>query len=453
MNIELSKIIEKKEEENNNLIKELNKTKKEKKLISNKYNKYFKEKEELQKFKILNSNVNFEIDPNVLEYGGNLASDRINSGLLYNIDAYVGLEDKKGYLVYQNLDYNLIVKRIYDKQIIKTLEGHKNKIRVIRYYQNKNNKIINEEYILSCDANKLIIIWDINNNFEQKYSLQEKFKDNINDVLILFNIFNKKYLITSSDNFGNNDEFLKLYELKENILFVKNIDETNKNKNNYLIPWLYKSKYYIISCCDYKISINNIFENEVYANLTKKQEGKYHCGFLYNDNYLCVSDINHNFISIWNLVDKTLDRTIYFNDKVGHQIVQWNNKYTIVSSDKCFAIIDLQNGKEYEKIEINNKIILGLKKIKDENLGESLICSEENNIISIYLVKNKLDKNESDEDEYSDNYDDEDNDVFDEGPKKKKNRNNILILIINFPSFFPNIFKFYLSKFIKGNIY
>ena len=104
--------------------------------------------------------------------------------------------------------------------VIKTLKGHKNKIRVIRYYHNKNNKINNEEYILSCDSDKLIIIWDISNNFNQKYYIQENFKGDINDSLILFNIFNKNYIITSSDNYGNYNEYAKLYELKENNLII-----------------------------------------------------------------------------------------------------------------------------------------------------------------------------------------------------------------------------------------
>ena len=59
-----------------------------------------------------------------------------------------------------------------------------------------------------------------------------------------------------------------------------------------MIPWLYKNKYYIIECCIYKISINNMLEDECYANLTMNPEGRYYCGYIYNDNYLCVSDYN-----------------------------------------------------------------------------------------------------------------------------------------------------------------
>ena len=69
----------------------------------------------------------------------------------------------------------------------------------------------------------------------------------------------------------------KLYEFKDKTTFVKNIYETNKNSTNYMIPWLYNNKYYIIECCDYEISINNIFEDENYANLSKEPEGVHCC--------------------------------------------------------------------------------------------------------------------------------------------------------------------------------
>ena len=68
-----------------------------------------------------------------------------------------------------------------------------------------------------------------------------------------------------------------------------------------MIPWLYKNKYYIIECCYKKISINNMLEDECYANLTMNPEGLHCCGYIYNDNYLCVSDNNNNCIRIWDL--------------------------------------------------------------------------------------------------------------------------------------------------------
>ena len=37
-----------------------------------------------------------------------------------------------------------------------------------------------------------------------------------------------------------------------------------------MIPWLYNNKYYIIECCDNKISINNIFDALLLFNYDNK---------------------------------------------------------------------------------------------------------------------------------------------------------------------------------------
>ena len=351
----------------------------------NKYQKYFGEEiEELEKYQLQNSNINFEKYPYDIEYEKQLVKDRRNSGLLYNIAVYVGLNDNEGYLVYQDMSFNLTVMRIRDEEKIKSLIGHKNGIALIRYYHNKNNKTKNEEYILSCD--KLLIVWDINDNFSKKYTLLENYQEKIFDSLLLFNLFNKDYILLSSDNQHDYNEYSKLYEFKENTPFVKNIYNTNKNKNAFLIPWLYKNKYYLIACCDYEISINNIFEDESYANLKQNPEGGHYNGFLYNDNYLCVSDMNNNFIRIWNLVKKNIYKTINFSAKVGYEMTQYNDEYTIIGCDGYLIIINIEEGEEYKKIKSNNGYIHGLKKIKINNLGECIISSEDNNIINIYKI-------------------------------------------------------------------
>jgi len=345
----------------------------------NKYKKYFKEEmQEIETFQKQNSIIEFHESPYDLGYHEKIVSDRRNSGLLYNIAVYS--KNDIGYLVYQNMDFNLIVMMINNEKIISTLKGHKTGIAVIRYYQNKLNN--EEEYILSCD-NKLLIIWDINEDFYKKYTIEINFKENVFDALILFNVFNKNYIIIASDNQHNYNEYTKLHELKNNISFVKDINNTNKNKNAYLIPWLYKNKYYLIACCDYEISINNIFENENYATLIAKPEGGHYCGFLYNENYLCVSDANNNFIRIWDLVQKSIYKIIEFDAQYGKEMIQWDDKYTIIGCNKCLIIINLKEGKAVKEI-ISNSNILGVKKIYDYELKECLICSEENNTISIY---------------------------------------------------------------------
>ena len=78
------------------------------------------------------------------------------------------------------------------------------------------------------------------------------------------------------------------------------------------------------------------------------------------------------------MVKKEVYKNIKFNAKFGYEMVQWNDKYTIIGCNECLIIIDIEKGEEVEKIEGNNGIIFGLKKIYDRDLGECLICSEDN---------------------------------------------------------------------------
>ena len=154
-----------------------------------------------------------------------------------------------------------------------------------------------------------------------------------------------------------------------------------------MIPWLYNNKYYIIECCVNKISINNIFEDENYANLSKEPEGRHFCGYIYNNNYLCVSDYDNKYIRIWDLVNKSIYKQINYDARYGREIIPWNNKYTIIGCDSCFVIIDIEEEKMIKKINSNKaKDFYGLKKIKMKNLGECLICSGNGNIIELFSI-------------------------------------------------------------------
>ena len=201
----LNQIIEEKKEEYDKVINDLNI-----------YKKYFKkEMQEIEKYQKQNSFIKFNESPFDLFYDKKIISDRRNSGLLYNIAVYS--KNEIGYIVYQNMEYNLIVMRLNNSNIISTLKGHKTGVGVIRYYKNNNGAFNLEEYILSSD-NKILIIWDVNDNFNMKYSIQENFKECIFDALILFNLFNKNYILIASDNQHDYNEYTQLYELKKKII-------------------------------------------------------------------------------------------------------------------------------------------------------------------------------------------------------------------------------------------
>ena len=351
------------------------------KILNERMNKINKEKEENDNFIKKNINVDFKDNPQNLKFNEYLTSNH-SAANLANFDVYIGLKDHIEYLIYNNKsNYNLEIMRIKDKTIITSLKGHNSKTRVIRYYS-KDNK---EEYILSCDKDKLVIIWDIQNNFNKKYTIQSKYKGNINDALLLFNIFNNNYILLSSEY---NNEYSKLYEFKEKTKYVKNIYRTNENNTYFIIPWLYKNKYYIIECGYQIISVNNMLEDENYAILKKDPDSNHFWGYIFNDNYLCVSDSDNKFIRIWDLVNKIIYKQIRYEADYSFGIIPWNNIYTIVACFDCFVIINIEESKMVKKVKLENTNpwLLTIRKIKTIQLGECLIGSDSYNNIRLFSL-------------------------------------------------------------------
>ena len=150
----------------------------------------------------------------------------------------------------------------------------------------------------------------------------------------------------------------------------------------FMILLKYNNKYYLIECCNNaKISINNLFEDEIYINFETK-DAIYDYGYIYNQDYLCTSDLNHNYITIWDLKNKTISKQIELDNISGGKMITWNNKYTIIGCSGCFAIIDIEEGKMKRIIELNENVdfLKGVKKIKINHI-ECLVISDNNNIL------------------------------------------------------------------------
>lgn len=147
---------------------------------------------------------------------------------------------------------------------------------------------------------------------------------------------------------------------------------SRENRNN--------NKNYVIEICYKKKTINNIFENEVYAKLLKEPENSHFCGFIYNkgsNDYLCNSSTN-GFIRIWDLLNKSLNTTIEINGCLLVHIIQWSMKYIILAdyNNKSFKFIGLTQKKMIK--EITEKHDGYLKCVIYPIYGESLITGGEN---------------------------------------------------------------------------
>lgn len=193
-NEEMEKNINKLIEENKIIKKEKDEMKKE--IIS-----LYEENEKLKttldilqdRFKDFKYNRKKPAKPENLRLIDYLTNKNVKSGLFA---VFTGLTDNKEYLIYNNkTNFNLDVMTLKDKVIVRSLKGHESKVNIIRYFTKENR----EEFLLTCDDNKLFIVWDIQNNYNKKYTLKVKYFGNVFDAILTFNILRKDCIIVSRD--------------------------------------------------------------------------------------------------------------------------------------------------------------------------------------------------------------------------------------------------------------
>ena len=297
--------------------------------------------------------------------------------------------DNKKILVSPNKETHKI--DLYDiinkNNLIKSLKGHNYYITFIKFF---NDGIKGRKYLMSIDNNKLVIIWDIKNNYTKK-RLTLHYKGAIYSALLLFNLYDEDYIITSSYNLL---EHSKIYSMNKNN-FVKNIYNTDNNYTRYIIPWERKNYegFYIIELCDGEISIINLFENEIYGKLkSEENDEKYFNGFLFYKNkteYLCSGGWNGN-IYIWNLNELNLENNIETCNVCGvGYLIHWSENIIVgTNSNRGLIIVDLTCLKVVSYLEnIHDKGIVCIKKLAHDTYGESLFIASNDGIIELWATR------------------------------------------------------------------
>jgi len=374
----------------NNKIIEIN----ENENINNKYNEL---KEQIN-YNEYNNKINYKYkkEPQNLKFKFDITNTNCNGGCNDRFEVFICYKDNKEYIISPNINnYNLDIFNLLDNKKILSLEGHKNNIRTIRYFINKNNIYNINEYLISGDYNKIVIIWDITNNYNIKYRIDTKYGDNIYSCLLIFpNNNNDNYIITSTFNKtdDNDKSATKIFSLN-NGQFIKYINNSNQNAIYYLLSWYNKknNKYYIIQFAYKKIIIHNLLEDELYSELIQEPEDNHLSGFIYNRNnndYLCSSSYN-GYINIWDLFNKKIFKIINTNKCQLAHIIEWNNKYIIVAdyNNKSFKIIDLDENKIISDIggQHTNRVAC-IKKIYHPIYGESLLSSGQDKYIKLWTI-------------------------------------------------------------------
>ena len=369
----------------NIIVKELNDIK----IKYNKKEKSFTEYKDKINYKFLKN-------PN-LKYKQDITDINEKYGLNDLFEVFLSFQDNKEYIASPNINYNIDIFLLYENKKILSLEGHDNKISTIRYFiNNKDNK----EFLISADKNKIVIIWEISNNYNIKYKIETKYKKIIYSCLLVFPInINKKFadegfIITSSNSVHDDvyESATKIYSF-DNSTFLRYIHNTNNIMIWYLLSWYNKNNnnYYVIQLGKKHILIDNMLEDELYADLVNEPEHNHYSGFIYNENdndYLCTSSQN-GFIHIWDLYNKKIFKIINVNQCNLLHMIQWNDNLIIVadSINKSFKVIDLQINKVISNFKGQHlEYVFCIKKIYHPIYGESLLSASEDNQIKLWTI-------------------------------------------------------------------
>jgi len=259
-------------------------------------------------------------EPHNLKYKLNIAESNEFLGANDLFEVFVCNKDHKEYVVSKNINnYNLDIYTLLDNKKLLSLKGHKNRITTIRYFI---DNIYNYEYLISADINGIVILWDIINKYKITYQINTNYNIYGEIDLVIYScllIFDKNkednYIITSLNNISEDIEksATKIYSLK-NGEFIKCIDNSNKIKILYLLPWYNKNnnQHYIIQFGSESIVINSLLKNELYSEFIQRPEGLHYNGFIFkkNDNEFLLSSSTNGYINIWDLYNKSIYKTI-----------------------------------------------------------------------------------------------------------------------------------------------
>ena len=347
--------------------------------------------------------IEYESAPINLNYKDDICKNNTSSGWNDMFEVYISYQNNKAYLASPNQkNFKIDIYLLDENKKETSLKGHKNNVRTIRYFLNKDkkekeeNKELIQEYLISADDNKIVIVWDVLNRFEIKQLIDTNYEDDIYSCALFFNKNTERnYIVTSTYNTSSDitSSATKLYSLAtgEYGYYIK---ESNFDNIYYLLIWLNPkdNQNYLIQFSFKKIIINNLEKgkDQIYAKLTHEPENEHYSGYLFSKDdseFLCTTCYN-GFIHVWNLYTKKLSNIIDTKIIMCH-IIPWNEKFAIAADfeNKSFVIIDLEEKKIYKGKQIEHKMeVKCVKKIRHSEFGECLLTAGRDHNIKLWAL-------------------------------------------------------------------
>ena len=294
-------------------------------------------------------------------------------------------------LVYSTKEKFIIFFDLIDNKKISVIKGaHKELITNIRHSLDINKK---RDLILTISYDSNIKLWDYNN------------LECLTDII---DIYNNGYLFSAcffkaknilniiASNYSENNDALKVYDLKGN--FIKKINESNGGVN--CIDSYYdinKTKnYYIIAGYIGCLKSFDFNKNKLYHIYKEDMLEDYndHCSFVvnykkYSKIVNLIESSGDGFIRIWNFNSAELLKKIFVYNKRIFGICFWSDNFIFIGcEDKMIKLVDIKNGEVINNLVGNNNAVINIKKIRHPKYGDCLISQGiKDNQIKLWIKK------------------------------------------------------------------
>lgn len=318
----------------------------------------------------------------------------------YQFDCY---KDKNGEIIlispffdYENIlkqEHHISLINLQNNKVIKKLEGHKDRVVTVRYFQDPSNK---NDYFISADRKYHIIVWDLNNECTKKLDIVVKYEGFIYSCLLIFEE-KKMWAVVSSLGENNVTKVIDV-DNKDHICEI----EDSRGLNIYFLAYWYNKdaldntqKHNIIQCGKNKILISEFPANNTYHILETDEKHPYNlAGIVFknkNRDILAVS-ATYGLIQFLDLATKTLVKVFESEDVHLYSFIRWNDDYLLINDCLQRRILILDMKKDYR---IKSKVLCPqmhfdrfIKKVDHPLYGESILSIGIDFKIKLFINRN-----------------------------------------------------------------
>ena len=278
-------------------------------------------------------------------------------------------------------DYHIRLINLENKEVLKKLEGHSDRVSTVRYFQDPNDK---KDYFVSADVKGFVFVWDLTDDCkkcDKIYEVETQYWGFIYSCLLFFR---KKeiFLVTSSISVSN----VQLYKVDD--LIHINRSPTLRLKDSRITVYFMANWYnensdqnIIIQCSIKKIIFTEYPKNETYYTLNTEKKYPYNQGgivFKNNNKDLFVHSCTYGLVQIFDLVQKQILKSITMEDDVHlYSFIFWNEHYLLLNDclQKRIIVFDI-----FDDYKVKSKVLCPkmefdrfIKKIDHPIYGESIL--------------------------------------------------------------------------------